>query len=248
MLLGSSGLENHPDGTGNLNAIINGNWTIFNEAFNAANGLTASQSLFVVTASAAVFTADMVGATLRWADKHTAMVTVFTDSTHVTVSTSQTVTSQSFEIYRADVVQTPFTGFARGLLKRLRMLSGDDNAQIKWSNSLNRFVLVPAYESIGYASEISTLNFAGALVGKIDLGTGSLLVNIGTSNLFAGGTKRVIINKGSGGSCSLVFPGGWVFVGTAKPTSIAALNIAILTLTSYGTSDSSVLARYELQA
>lgn len=252
MLLGSTRTENHPDGTGNLNSILNANWAVWNNAVNPANGLTASQSLFVVTASAAIFVADMVGATIKWDDGHTAIISGFTDSTHVTVGTSQTVAATTFDVYRADVIQAPYTLFARGLLKRARMLAGDDNARIRWSAALNRFVLVPAYEALTPTLNFGTdytqvADFAGAEMSNIAMATGAMTLHITTSNLFAGMIKTIIIVKGSGGTGTLTFPAGWIFIGASAPPSIAASKTGIFKLHSTTTADSGVIATYGVQ-
>lgn len=66
-----------------------------------------------------------------------------------------------------------------------------------------------------------------------------------TSNLAAGRSKTVrIVSDGS--SRTFTFP-SWVFVGAAAPASIAANKTAILTLTSFGTTDADVVAAYSVQ-
>jgi hypothetical protein len=46
---------------------------------------------------------------------------------------------------------------------------------------------------------------------------------------------------------NFTFPAGWIFVGAAAPTSIAANKTAILTLTSFFTNDANVVAAYAVQ-
>lgn len=126
MILYEVGLENHPDGSGNLNAIVNGNWNALAGWCNPAKGLTASQSTTTVTANGDVFESDDVGATIRFADGTTASITGYTSATQVTVTPSQTVSSQSFSLYRTD--QSERDTMLRGLMKRPRLQSGYDGA------------------------------------------------------------------------------------------------------------------------
>src|SRR5689334_2483421 len=126
----SSLLEDHPDGGSDLNPIVNGNWRKLNNWINPAMGLTARQddgtppgAGNIVTASGAIFTADdddSGGALILFADKSTATIVTFTDSTHVVVSDSKEVASQSFQLYR--VSETEKTAIIRALIKRPRMI------------------------------------------------------------------------------------------------------------------------------
>jgi len=99
MQLVSAGLENHPDGSGNINNIVNGNWNNIEAWFNPAAGYTASQSGTTVTASSAVFGTWDVGSTIRFADGTTDTIATVTDSTHAEVGVSRTVSSQAFYLY-----------------------------------------------------------------------------------------------------------------------------------------------------
>ena len=54
-------------------------------------------------------------------------------------------------------------------------------------------------------------------------------------------TIRII---GDGSERALTFPAGWTFVGAAAPATLAADKTAILTLTSFGTTDANVVAAY----
>lgn len=145
MRLPSSGLETHPDGTGNINGIICGDWFIVNEWFNVASGLTISQAGTAAAASANVFLASHVGATIRYANGTTATISAYVDAQNVTVSPSQTVASQAFELYKSS--QTFSTALARGLLKKVEFVSGDDGLIVQWDNSLARLKLAsrPGY-------------------------------------------------------------------------------------------------------
>lgn len=67
-----------------------------------------------------------------------------------------------------------------------------------------------------------------------------------TANLAPGKsvTIRIICD---GDPHGLAFPAGWTFVGAAAPTTIAANKVAILTATSFGTTDADVVAAYAVQ-
>jgi hypothetical protein len=67
-----------------------------------------------------------------------------------------------------------------------------------------------------------------------------------TSNLAAGRSKTIRI-VGDGSLRSFTFPGGWTFVGAAAPASLAANKVAVLTLTSFGTTDADVVAAYSAE-
>jgi hypothetical protein len=88
------------------------------------------------------------------------------------------------------------------------------------------------------------LDFAGSVLQTIDLTDD---VTFTTSNKGAGRALTVRINSDSSVR-ALAFPAGWVFVGAAAPVSIAADKTALLRLYCYGTADTDVVARYEVQS
>lgn len=240
MILGSTTIESSPDGTGNIGGIINGNWFSINEMFNPASGLTASQSGTTVTASAAIFTADMAtsNAVITWGDTSTAIITAFISATQVTVNVSQTVTSQTFEVYVSSNVL--YTALARGLLKKVNFASTDDFKQVRWSQSLNRFILYGGFTTLTYTSTITLDLSIGGLM------TVSLTGNVTfiTSNRVAGYSMTVRI-KGDSVSRNFTWP-AWTWMGTA-PASIAANKSAILKLNVFGTNLTDVIAEYAVQ-
>jgi hypothetical protein len=118
----NSGLETHPAGGGAaLNAVVNANWNAIDDWINPAKGKTASQAATTLTASADIFTADDVGATIRFADGTIDTILTFTSETVVEMTTSQAVTSQAFELYRTTATAVDVVG--RALLKRPRMIA-----------------------------------------------------------------------------------------------------------------------------
>lgn len=240
-----SGIENHPDGTGNLNAVINGNWANIVEWFNVAAGVTISQATTTATASAAVFTADMVGATIRFASGAVATITAYTSPTVVTVSPSQTVSpTQAANIYRTDQIFK--TALARGLMKRHRFVTADDGQHIYWDQALLKFVF-----SFGGTFKQGTLTYAASVALDFDsnaMQTVALTGNITftTSNKAAGRRKIVrIVADGSGRN--FTWP-SWTWVGGTAPASIAASKSALLSLDCFGTAEGDVVARYSVQS
>lgn len=138
-------LEDHPDGTGDLNALHNGNWNTINNYINPAAGLTARLdddsppgAGNTVNASASVFTSDDVGATIFFlTDRQNYTISAFTSATKVTVSgTPGELAAQPFMLFRTG--QTEYTTLIRGLVKRTRMIAGDNNKVPRWNNSLSR--------------------------------------------------------------------------------------------------------------
>lgn len=87
------------------------------------------------------------------------------------------------------------------------------------------------------------LDFAGAAFQTVTLAGD---ITFTTSNLAAGRSKTIRI-IGDGSSRTLAFPVGWIFVGAAAPTSLAANKVAVLTMTSFGTADANVVAAYSAQ-
>jgi hypothetical protein len=65
----------------------------------SSGSITATQAANAVTAAGGIFTAAMVGATIIYSDGSSTVITVFTDSSHVTVGTALTVsTGKTFEV------------------------------------------------------------------------------------------------------------------------------------------------------
>lgn len=72
------------------------------------------------------------------------------------------------------------------------------------------------------------------------------VIEFTTSNLAAGRSKTVRI-IGDSSERALTFPAGWTFVGAAAPATLAANKDAVLTLTSFGTTDANVVAAYAVE-
>lgn len=140
MFLPSSGLENHPDGTGDINAIVQGNWTTLNQMFLASYGISASQTGTTITASAPVFQARDVGAHVVWTDGTEAIISVVTDSQHAEATISQTISSSAIEVFSPSA--TPYEAIARALCKVTKFVSGDDDKIPAWNQSAQKFELI----------------------------------------------------------------------------------------------------------
>ena len=191
-LLPATGLEDHSDGSGNINSIVNGNWDVLESWADICYGLTASQATTVITSSAPVFVADMVGASVLYADGTVATITVFTDSQHVTVTPSQTVASQAFKVYRSD--QSPYTLLARALTKVVRYVAGDDGKILCWDNTLLRYKLI-------------TRPSFGVTAGNILFGGGTGADSTSSNDLNFDNTNKILAVNG-GATFAGTFYGG----------------------------------------
>jgi hypothetical protein len=72
-------------------------------------------------------------------------------------------------------------------------------------------------------------------------------ITFSTANLAPGRSKKIRIIA-DGTQRTFTFPGAWTFVGSAVPANIAAGKTAILELTTFGTTDADVIARYTVQS
>ncbi len=97
MELGQSGLEDHPAGAGDINAVIIANWATIEEWGNPLGDVTLTQSGTTITASADVFfdDQDWVGAKIYLKAATPVLLTVAsrTSNTVVEVTSSATVAS-----------------------------------------------------------------------------------------------------------------------------------------------------------
>jgi hypothetical protein len=147
MQLVNSGLENHPDGSGNLNPIVNGNWNNLDAMFNPGGEGTASQSVQTVGSTVPAFHADDVGATILFADGTTDTITGYTNSQTVTVAVSRTVASQAFQVYRTSENQRD--AILRGLLKVVRTTSADHDGKFLYVDQTNKMMIAAPMEYDG---------------------------------------------------------------------------------------------------
>lgn len=267
MSLLPSGLENHPTGIGDLNAVDSANVDTIDSWMNPARGLTATQATTVVTASAAIFTSDDVGATIKFFNGDSVTVTAYTNATTVSVGTSRTETpAQAFWLYRTS--ETAETLLARALYRRARMLSSDDGTVPVWNTALKRY-LAGSVASFPYAAVAEVLGikftqlshtYASSMVldfNAAGMETIAMTGNISftTSNRGTGKSKVVRLDATvGGGGGSFTWP-AWKFTtqpanqgyagGSAVPPGgLTGGNTGILILYCFGTNESDVVAQW----
>jgi len=145
---------------------------------DSSGGTTASQSGTTVTASAGFFASGDAGKLIRWGDGHEAEIRSFTDSTHVTVDRSQTVTGATFTMYRVN--QTGLTAeVAGGAGRSNNYLTGSPSCDSSRTGAV--FTMTRTYD---FSSPAGSTNYAE--IGVSDSGTQS-------NNLFS----RMLISGGS---------------------------------------------------
>jgi hypothetical protein len=91
-------------------------------------------------------------------------------------------------------------------------------------------------------SATQTLDFSASAYQNLALTGG---VTLASSNLAVGRAITVLLTAAS--TQTLAFPAGWIFIGAAAPASLAAGKTAILSLTSFGTTNANVIAAYSAQ-
>lgn len=192
MLLPNSGIENHPDGTGNLNPIVNGNWETLNNWINPGEGKTvrldngtAGNAGTVLTFSADVLLGVEAGSYVRFADGTTVLIDSVTDASHAVSSTSGDVEAQEFELYRTD--QTAYTALARGLTKRTQLTASENTQILQWDSTAKYFQFV---DKPGYSITAGRVLFGGGTGANL-ASSASLTWNDSTKLLTATGTVHV---------------------------------------------------------
>jgi hypothetical protein len=97
--------------------------------------------------------------------------------------------------------------------------------------------------SLGVTGTID-IDFSGALLQTQGALTGDITY---TGSNYAAGSSVTIRVVGGASSQTVTFPSGWVFVGTA-PTTLDAGKTAILTVTSFGTTEANCVAAWAAEA
>lgn len=152
-LLPNSGLEDHPSGTGALNAIVGGNWNKIDGWLNPGYSFTAACAGSTVTAAAGpaadgkLFTSDNIGDKIRFANGTVKTITATAGVPGAPVATctvtpAGAVASQAFNLYAA-ATESPFTAFARGFTKLTRAALIPNGYTLIWSAAAQRFVASP---------------------------------------------------------------------------------------------------------
>lgn len=184
MILQNANLENHPTGTGAINSIVDSNWWVINNWINRASGLTASQTGDSVTASAAVFTSDDVGGYVVWRNGSSALIDSVDSSTVITASTSQTVASGEFFIYKTG--QTAYTALARGLTKKLDTTGFLSGHTLVWDGTK----FEPLFRPMILFASTSDAAVADTVTETTVLGTGTGSKTLAADILVPGKTLR----------------------------------------------------------
>lgn len=100
----------------------------------------------------------------------------------------------------------------------------------------------PVHSTLTYAGTV-TLDFNGDSYKTVSL-TGDIIFQ--TSNLSAGKALAVRV-VADGSARTLTFPATWKFLGAAAPSAINASKVAVLSVTSFGTTDADVIAAWGAQ-
>lgn len=156
-------------------------------------------------------------------------------------------------LLRFDFVYPPGYNIAAGRLLFGGGTSSDltSSADLTFDDSSDILTVAGRVTARGYQWTHDTIASAGSIT--IDFALHQLRsintlaadVTFATSNL-AAGRQQILRIVCDGTPRNFTFPGSWVWLGTA-PASIAANKTGILTLTAYGSSDSSVVAKWEVE-
>jgi len=118
-------------------------------------------------------------------------------------------------------------------------LTLDANGDLTIGGVLSSLNVQHGVETIVYGASVG-IDFSTEAYKTVSL-TGD--IEFTTSNLAAGRSVSVhIVSDGTPRSFTL--PAGWKFIGDAAPASIAANKVGVLSLTAFGTTDSTVVAAY----
>jgi len=195
MQLYNAGLENHPDGSGNLNAIVNGNWNQLEDIWAPALGWNAEQFsgiVYLYTPGAAKdgFRADDVGATIEWPDGTTSVITVFTSGLQVSVSGgSDTGGGVTMKMYRTDYAANE--AFGRAFFKATDLTTATHNFRFPfWNQTGARFEPSPLYMN-GLHFSLLSGNFV-VDVGDFTVTAGDFTVTAGIINQVATGVTNTL--------------------------------------------------------
>lgn len=97
-------------------------------------------------------------------------------------------------------------------------------------------------ETVGYAASV-TFNFGSYGLKRLDL-TGNVTVSaINMQN----GRNLTVRFASDASSRTLTWPSGWRWIGSAAPASLAASKVAMLRLWCFGTAESDVMAKWEVE-
>jgi uncharacterized delta-60 repeat protein len=136
---------------------------------------------------------------------------------------------------------TPPTGGEAGFIRYNQDITAFQGHNGTSWELLERVTTPPT--SLGVTGTID-IDFSGALLQTQGALTGDITY---TGSNYAAGSSVTIRVVGGASSQTVTFPSGWVFVGTA-PTTLDADKTAILTVTSFGTTEANCVAAWAAEA
>ena len=178
------------------------------------------------------------------------------------LTTNATFTSQSLVVNDALVGSLLFTNNMVTPTSAASQYSGNTtgtliingNATVTGNSSVTGNLTVGGSAAI--AGQLSFTPATLAAVGNVAIDfTGAAIRTQGpltgdvtyTSNSYVAGGSVTVRVTGANTTCNVAFPTGWVFVGT-KPTTLASGKVAVLTVTSFGTTANDCVAAWAVQA
>ena len=194
-------------------------------------GLTADASIFTITNSPIVGAGDIdLSLTAQNANKVLAGPTTGADA----VPTFRQIIEDDLAL--TDITNNNATTGRHGFLAKL------SNVAKEFLNGVGAFASLFSESTLTYANP-ATIDFSSDDFRTVTL-TGDIVFQ--SSNLAAGKCISVRI-IGDGSDRAIGFPGTWIFVGSAAPTTLAAGKTAILSATSFSNTDANVIAAYSAE-
>jgi uncharacterized delta-60 repeat protein len=148
--------------------------------------------------------------------------------------------------YRPDQpATTPLTTGSEGMIRYNQDISAFQGYNGSSWELLERVTTPPTTltkDNSGYVD----IDFTGAMLGTYTETGDAVAFAFRGNNYLAGSSVTIRVINTRGDTIGLNFPTGWVFVGT-KPTELAAGKTAILTVTSFGTTEEDCVAAWGVQ-
>lgn len=209
--------------TGNLTyGTATGNRTVSTNA-SITTGTINNATLGTTTGTAATFTSSTLGTTTATA-------------ANITNGTIQTLTSSTLS---SNLTGGTFSGLVNSTSGTVQTLTSSTATISEIVTAKNAAINVT---TLATASGTQNLDFSGqgylthAITGNITY----------TASNYGNGRSLTVRITSDGTARNLTFPTNWVFVG-AKPTSIAASKVGILSVTSFGATEADSVAAYAVQ-
>ena len=209
--------------TGNLTyGTATGNRTVSTNA-SITTGTINNATLGTTSGTAATFTSSTLGTTTATA-------------ANITNGTIQTLTSSTLS---SNLTGGTFSGSVNSTSGTVQTLTSSTATISEIVTAKNAAINVT---TLATASGTQNLDFSGqgylthAITGNITY----------TASNYGNGRSLTVRITSDGTARNLTFPTNWVFVG-AKPTSIAASKVGILSVTSFGATEADSVAAYAVQ-